>query len=61
MFNIGDRVEVVANRTGFVSYVGHKGTVYEVCPVEGYVLVALEGEPDHLTYEFYREEVTKID
>lgn len=26
MFNIGDRVEVVANRAGFDSYVGHRGT-----------------------------------
>lgn len=61
-FNIGDRVEVVANRAGFLSYVGHRGIVQDVYQEDGYVLVALDGEPDHLIYEFdTEEEVRKID
>lgn len=60
-FKVGDRVEVTDNHEGQDSYVGHRGTVREAYPDDGYVLVALDGEPDNLIYEFGFTEVTKID
>lgn len=59
-FKVGDRVEVTDNHGGQDSYVGHRGTVREAYPDDEFVQVALDGD-DHLIYEFYREEVTKID
>lgn len=61
MFNIGDRVEVTYDHEGQDPFVGNMGTVREVYPDDGFVQVALDGEPDHFIYEFDYEEVTKID